>query len=551
MHYNRPIHYIIILILTTIIFLSGLAQADQNNWERKEVNWQMSGSRQIKAINYPPDKPPLTLARHKMKRTVMHKKSLPPKKTVPFSTSTESAAQPIFANVIDSPPIDGFVPWIVVSVTDERLGNYELDAVDQTYVSGEYTVTTPESNYAVGIFDTGASGHLISADDAFLTGIYGEDLVTQMPVTLIGATSTATAFTSFPLGIFVDSLDAVEPNGLFVDNSMMVGETNVSIIVGDPIGSPNLPTAIGSPLAVFFTAAFNNDNQAALIRDDTLYTGPDIRFYDHNDPCVPYYSNIINLNLKPEDVDFVQYFPCIEGIFDCPDGDGTPMFPSLIVDGWWQYQGLFFASSVDVLHGEEKSEDKSKFMVDTGAQVTVISSDIAARLSLPYTDPCDWDFSVDIIDATGAKSIAPGFYVDTFLIVGSPHLSFTNVPVIVLDVQYSGGGYLEGIIGMNLFVDLNFTFKGGGLLDLGQSAPYIRYEPVCRVPGDIAPKFIDCVVDEQDFNAMGQAWLSTTDPVPSANFNPRADLAPSERDGMIDLLDLSILSQHWLESASP
>jgi len=534
-------------LLAAVAFWTSAVRADRSGWQRRQVNWRITGGTRIKAVNYPEDKPLTMLAERDELQSKRPRKEPRYPRTAPLlEPPTQQLIAPIIAIVFDSPPVDGFVPWIAISVTDARSYQwYDTTAYAESSVTGNYLTANPQSDYAIGIFDTGASASLISDDDAFQTGIYDAGLVTSSPVILQGVVGDALAWASQPLGIFIDGIDAIEPNGLLIDDSRMVGETNVSIIVGDAIESPNLPTAIGAPLAVYFSAAFCNNRQLTLTVDSNELTAPYMRFYDQLDPRIPYYSNKIYLELRPTQVSHVQYFPCIEGIFDCPDGDGSPLLPTIIVDGWWIYQGLFFVSSVDLTHAGKSALDKDGFMFDTGAQVTVIAEAIAARLKLNPDNP---DFTVEIQGVTGDAIIAPGFYIDSLEITATPQwLSFTNVPVIMLDVKSPEGGYLDGIIGMNLFIDLNFVFKGGGLP--GQTAPYIRFDPVCRITADIAPGCGDCTVDFLDLDELANHWLETS---PSPNWNPHADLGPQPTpDEKVDFLDYAVLAEHWLEGNQP
>ncbi len=544
---HRWIHVWLILLPAAVICASPTDRVDRPGWQRQQVDWRMTGGSRVKAVSYPADKPLPTLAQRDSPRpAVVRKKTLQAKATSLPSQNVQQSLSSVIVNVIDSPPIDGFVSWIAVSITDARNDEYELDAVEADTVIGNYLSSTPESDYAIGIFDTGSSASLISYNDAFRTGMYDAGLVTSSAIDLIGVTSMASAWASQPLGVFIDGLKAIEPDGLLLDDSGMVGETNVSIIVGDPVGSPNLPTAVGAPLAFFFAAAFQNGRQITVTRDEDEFTAPDIRFYPLFDSDIPHYSNKINLELRPTDVIGIQYFPCIEGIFECPDGDGSPLQPTIIVDAFWTAQGLFFVSSVDVIHGTRSALDKDAFMFDTGAQVSVIGEAIAARLGL---NPDKADFEAEIVDVTGDVTIQPGFYIDSLEITAMPNwLSFTNVPVVMLDVDSPEGGYLDGIIGMNLFVDLNFAFHGGGLTLYGGTPPYIEFEPICRIIGDITPEGGDCAVDFLDLAALADAWLTNSE---SFNWNPRADIAPPRPDGMVNLFDLAALAEHWLQAAAP
>ena len=534
----------LVFLLLALICCSAAFAAKQPGWERKQVDWRITGGRRIKAVSYPRQKPLPMLKEHQT--TTPRKKLFPPEAVTRMIVPSGEPISPIVAIVFDSPPIDGFVPWVAVSVTHAHEMEYELNAIAETSIVGSYFTSYPESDYAMGILDTGASASLMNAFDAYLTGLYDAGEVTSATVTLTGATGSVDAFVSHPLGLFIDGLGAIEPNGLLIDTSEMVGTSNVSIIVGDPIASPNLPTAIGSPWAVFFAADFRNDHQTTITYNSEDFTAPDILFYGLSEDDIPSYSNKMYLELRPSLVSYVQYFPCIEPIWECPDGDGSPLYPTMIIDGSWSYQGLFFASSVDLTEGSKSAIDKDGFMFDTGAQVTVIGEAIAARLRLNPTNP---DFTAEIEGVTGDIIIAPGFYIDLLEITTAPEwLSFTNVPAVMLDVASPEGGVLDGIIGMNLFVDLNFVFHGGGLP--GQASPFLEFEPVpYHIIADIAPRGGDGVVDFLDLAALADAWLATST---SANWDAKCDIAPSsEPDGKIDLLDFSILADHWFESATP
>jgi len=471
------------------------------------------------------------LAERKNRPSPVYKKTISQKTAPGTTTFAAEAGTPVVANVIESPPIDGFIPWIVVTF--------------------EYLPSTPQSDYVIGIFDTGATASLVSNDDALKTGIYGHvpDLVTHTSLELIGATGSAYAWASQPLGVFIDSISAIEPNGLLINDTDMVGETNVSILVGDAVESPNLPTAVGSPLAVYFSAAFYNDRQVYTVYDNNVFTAPDIHFYSLSDPCIPTYSNSIDLQLRPTNAVAVQYFPCFELFGTCPpeDADGSPATPTVLMATFDAAQSLYFLPWVNLADGNETVPNQDDFMLDTGAQITVISQTIAAGLRLDQKHPKP-EFDAEIQGASGDVIIAPGYYIDSLQIPASGQwLEYTHVPVVVLNVESPEGGYLGGIIGMNLFVNLNFVIRGGGLMGQGYH-PSLQFQPICRLAGDIAPETTDCVVDELDLEALTQAWLATLRPFPSTNWNPRADLAPaSQPDGNIDFRDFAVLADNWLE----
>jgi len=541
--YN-PIGAAVISALFAILCWPSVVQAGRPGWQRQEVNWRMSGGSRIKAVRFPTDTPLLDRGSGRT-HTVSHENRL-------FATSatrTESqrniAVSAATQFDIISPPMAGFVPWIVVGITDERLGELELDAIPKTSVVGNYLTSNPQANYSIGLFDTGAAAHVLNWLDATTTGVFDHvpNLLTSSTIEVSGVTGTVAVWVSQPLGLFIDGLGSIDPNGLIPDDSMMVGQINVSIAVGDPIESPNMPTAIGTPLSVFFTSVIYNDRQITVVRDGNELMAPDLRFYEHDDRYIPKYPNTIPLELRPSGAVAVQYFP---NIFDPFGPDfGSPAVPSVIM-GFLPTQSLFFVSSVDLSDGDKQALDKDGFMFDTGAQVSVVSELIGARLGLNADNP---DFEVEIQDVTGGTIIAPGFFIDSLEIVAIPRwLSYTNVPIVMLNVNSPEGGFLDGIVGMNLFVDFNLVLRGGGLA--GLDPPAIEFERISsRIIADIAPQGGDGIVDFLDLAALANAWLMTAD---SPYWNPKVDIAPRPRpDNIINFTDFIELAEHWYETTPP
>jgi hypothetical protein len=230
----------------------------------------------------------------------------------------------------------------------------------------------------------------------------------------------------------------------------------------------------------------------------------------------------------------VAYWPYI----DPETFEFVPMIPSVIMGDLMQ--SLFFFPEVDLTDGNKSAPAQDEFIYDTGAQVTVIGSTLAARLGL--NDP---NFYVDIIDITGEITIVPGFYIDSIEIPAlGQWLSFTNVPVVMLDVASVEGGFLDGIIGMNLFTEYNFVFNGGGFDP--QTPPYIKFEPIpYHIPADIAPSGGDGKVDYPDLADFAQAYLAIPT---SPNWNSKADLVS---DAIINLFDFAILGEYWGQELAP
>jgi hypothetical protein len=172
-------------------------------------------------------------------------------------------------------------------------------------------------------------------------------------------------------------------------------------------------------------------------------------------------------------------------------------------------------------------------LVDTGAQSSIISSNVAAKLNLPL-EP---DFTAQIC-GIGGTTEAPGYYVDYVRInaMGGA-LEFERVPFIVLDMESPEGGSLDGILGMNLFWNRNIvlepTTSGTGFLHISNPVPFAYID-----------LNLDDVVDATDFAIFAAAWRTTpADPA----WNPRCDLFIDE---VIDARDLEAFMDAWLRMLS-
>jgi len=481
----------IITLSILLSLVSGVVLADRTPWKREEVDWRAGQGSRIKAVHHPKgqDIPQGRAQIHTRKL----KKDLPRKARTAGSLSTAAmgdtvpSASAVFGYDIEvnSPPVDGFVPWITVSVTNKNAGELDFEAVPRSSVVGNYPAgVNPDEDYVIGLYDTGASAHVMGYGAARQSGLYSSGLITSNETIVSGVTGSVYASITYPLGIFIDGLYAIDMDTKRLDRSNMKGQSNVAIVAGQNPGNyPDLPTAIGSPVSVYYTAVFYNDRPLTVERDGEIYTAPDIRIYEYDDERIPQLPNRIPLELRPLGAISVQYMPTLDlgglggglgdGLGDIGGGsDFPPASPSVVMGNG--SQSLFFVHSVDLHNRNKSAMDKNRFMLDTGAQVTVIGTRIAARLRL---DPADADFEVEIEGVTGDVVWAPGFYIESIEIPALGNwVTFKNVPVVLLDVSSPEGGTLDGIIGMNLFSEFNLVLQGGGLSL--EEDPFLAFEPI-------------------------------------------------------------------------
>ena len=320
---DKPAHLLITVFLTTA-FLQQCVFANKAGWQKEQVDWRLSGGSRIKSISYPKNKSPQTRAKMAKPAKPRRKQLSPdPLRRIEFITAGE--VKSIYASVIDSPPIDGFVPWIAVSVTDARSDETDIEAAIHSSITGNYLTAHPESDYAIGIYDTGASAHVMGYDASTQAGLYSSDKVTNNPVLISGVTGETEALVSQPIGTFICDINAIEPNGLLWDRSSMMGQSNVAIAVGEGFDPVDLPTAIGSPMAAYFTVAFDNNTMITVTRNDINYTSPDMRIYQQDDPEIPIYTNTIPLELRPLGSISAQYTPGLNEWFEI-----EPFGPSVL-----------------------------------------------------------------------------------------------------------------------------------------------------------------------------------------------------------------------------
>ena len=145
-------------MLLTAACCASATFAEQSGWERKEVNWRVSANRQIKAIYYPADQNlPLLENQGRGGPVELRPISGKQKTASPLAITSTGTETSVLANVINSPPIDGFVPYVAVGITDASSGVDDYDAYTEYSVAGDYLTGSPQSDYAIGIFDTGSS----------------------------------------------------------------------------------------------------------------------------------------------------------------------------------------------------------------------------------------------------------------------------------------------------------------------------------------------------------------------------------------------------------
>jgi hypothetical protein len=459
--------------LVAVASADPLAATPRPGWARQETNLRLPGGRSIRAIHGRADQPVPTHRDTPRIAPRIEKKTVSPAELAGVSTAAPGASTggTVSAAVIQAPPIDGFVGWVAVTATDKHKTSDEWDADPSDVILGNPLTAHPETSYAIGLLDTGAGVTVLGNASATSLGLFAAGYNSGGTIAVGGVTGSVDAWISDTFGLWMTGLGSINPSTRVLDMNGMVGTWNVSVAMGQTPapGAPDLATAIGAPMAIYYASWIRNDTWHVINRGGVRYEGPDITFHDPASPALPDYSGSLQLQLRPTGAVDTWYWPCFAALEYCPGGDGSPKTPTVILGN--SVQSLFFLSSVNLGEGVYTSSNKTNFMLDTGAQVTVISKAVASQLGLTAAKR---EFTVEIQGVDGTLSYEPGFYLDRLDIPAlGEWLSYTKIPVVMLDVDSPEGGYLDGIIGMNLFVRYNLVLRGGGLP--GMNAPTLDF----------------------------------------------------------------------------
>jgi hypothetical protein len=380
---------------------------------------------------------------------------------------------PAFAQTVTivSPPLNGFVPQVIVGLTDQQDHNDILGTAVQSYLDhwptgGVSTLpVTPgvAPHYVAATLDTGSSANIIT-DAAFNDfGIISAGREGTTTVDLIGASGvTEPADVSDGMGVYFTGFGNATSSGgtlavpLGPTHPRLNGQWNVSILSAYP--DSVLPNILGSPLLSQYQPVIRNSQPRHRDVGGTMIDTPNIEFRDRN-TALPNSKWVTLLNVQPLSLNGVDadthYQPSFENFDNLADDPSAPS----------QWANLYTHISATHTAGS-LSEPNRQFLFDTGAQVTVFSKDAAAEVgfNLDGEDPSTPDFYVDVQGVGGSVQQVPGFYLNQLQLgTTGGTVNFEHVPVIVMNVvdPRDGIDWVPGILGMNLFTDRDIAVNGG------------------------------------------------------------------------------------------
>ena len=347
------------------------------------------------------------------------------------SQATVSSAQTVVpVDVLQIPLFSGF----------DNFGN-QFETIQ---IYGEGANAAP----AFGIYDTGASVVTLSVADreSFASQGYSIPLIpgAVAGATAVGGSGTLTGDVSQPGAVTALPFSAFSFDTGVIDMTGAVLVPGIQMFVGSQSGSPVLPTITGTPIhnPSGIQGSNNEFGIAAkiemlkgeldlsgifpgLLPDGLVFATPEISFVAPGSVLAPNADTYF-----PVDIPVRLY------------GENTVSNPGNVPSVGFNP----VVDSITAVNGLHSSGDKT-FLFDTGAQLSIISTEMAISLGLDIDHP-DPANGIDVQGASGTVSI-PGFTIEKLQLPRTDGgiLEFDNVPIYVLDI----GEGLDGILGMNLF----------------------------------------------------------------------------------------------------
>jgi hypothetical protein len=323
-------------------------------------------------------------------------------------------------------------PTITLDPANDEFGA-QIQTVTQLGNSGRVTL---------GILDTGASPITVAPGDQ-------ASFTDPVPVKTPGGASadgiggSVTGDVSMPITVLTDGLHAasvdIDFNTLNLTTSANFTQTSARVngiqaFIGTDSGSPDMPTISGTPV---FAGGFNSASRGKLAARVDLINGVDLYGIGLLEPDVHFVP--ATTRLVPGAGELLATIPMGR------IGDNTVVVPGTDISSNYN----FVSNSVqlnDTVGNQAYSLSGQRFLLDTGSQMTVISTAEANALHIDLSRPID---SIDVQGVGGAQTVK-GYLIDSLQVglVGLGPLTFKNVPVFVLD---AAPGQIDGILGMNLW----------------------------------------------------------------------------------------------------
>lgn len=387
-----------------------------------------------------------------------------------FVVLTACLALPSAKSLATGVPIEGFLPMVGFSLTDEFRDDFITSSNYSPAPSGTLLGANGTAFYDVALLDTGAGLSLLTTESDANFNISGpypgepDGFRGLFTVTVGGATGTLEAGVNDPLGLYAGGLQHRTGTGpLVIDHAGLEGQTNTSLITVP--AESDLPNVVGLTFASQFATHIKADQPQIFELNGRTVRTPAIDFQ----PLGSGGGTITRrapLTLNPGSS--FQQPPSWVYDFNNPDfldnPHENPMFPTLLPGA------LFLTAN---LQNDGIQLNNSDLFFDSGASVSVLSEQKALQLGIDVQldTPA---FTIDIVGSGGLTQNLPGYFLDSLTIqaVGGS-VTANNVPVLIFDITDPGntGNIVDGIIGTNLLVGRNLVIDPNPALGGGGASP--------------------------------------------------------------------------------
>jgi hypothetical protein len=364
-------------------------------------------------------------------------------------------------------PIDGFLPLVGITLTNEFVRDIDFFPRASTSVGGIYLSPDDSPRFELALLDTGAAVSLLTtaADAAFkIAGPYpGEPdgfRGTEF-IQIGGATGLLEARVSDPLGLYAAGLQNRNGGGeaLSINTGSLLGQTNTSLATL-PVESP-LPNILGLTFASQYATRIRNSQPQLFELEGKTVRSPAIDFLPLGTGNAYGITRKAPMSLLGAAPSTPFYQLNFGGIGQGLDFHENPSAPTIVQGG--HFLNVNASNNGTALNSQQ-------FFFDTGASVTVLSELTALQLGIDVQNDTP-EFTIEIIGSGGSSGAVPGFFIDQFTVLATGgSITLSNVPVLVFDVTNpaSPGNIVPGIVGTNVFagrdiiIDPNPSLGGGG-----------------------------------------------------------------------------------------
>ncbi len=362
-------------------------------------------------------------------------------------------------------PIDGFLPLVAITLTDEFVNDLDFFPYPSTALGGSPVSSTSSQRYELALLDSGAAVSLITAaaDARFniggsrpgnVDGFRGTETIT-----IGGATGFLEASIGDPLGLYAAGVQGrtTSSGELAMNPTAFLGQNNTSLVTLPAESS--LPNVLGLSFMSQYATRIRNSQPQVFEADGKTVRTPAMDFLPLGTGDAHGISRKAPMSLLGAGPSTPLYFPNIANL-DLNRPWENPSQPTVV-------QGGHFLNVNTTNAGTTLSQ---QFFFDTGASVTVLSQLSALQLGIDVQLDAP-DFTIQIIGSGGLSDAIPGYFIDQFTVLATGgNVTLSNVPVLVLDVTNpaSPGNIVPGIVGTNVFagrdiiIDPNPSLGGGG-----------------------------------------------------------------------------------------